>query len=67
MENVSNGYEKGSESCESCETECEGGGTEDSRDSNIESDDSFYNIAAEPVTQVPNLAKVNQYPWVESY
>ena len=41
MENVSNGYEKGSESCE---TECESGGTEDSRDSNIEPDEPFYDM-----------------------
>ena len=67
MENISNDYESASESCESWQSESESDGTEDSCDSNIDFDDSLQEIVAEPVTQVPNLAKVNQDPWVESY
>ena len=67
MENISNDYESASESCESWQTECERDGTKDSSNSNIDFDGSLYEIAAEPVTQVPNLAKVNHDPWIDSY
>ena len=65
LENVSNDYESVPESCKNGETECESDGTEDPS-INVDFDDSFYGIAAELVTQVPNLT-VNQDPWVESY
>ena len=64
MENSPNNYEKASESCESCQTECQNDGTRDSSDSNIDFDDSLYDTAAETVNQVLNLAQVNQDPWV---